>query len=94
MIVEITGTTGGLSPYDIFLCNPTNVNCFYISGITSIPATVIIDTENYFPNEGALYIKIVDANGCIYLANIICSGKAFQDIRYFIFMDNIPYFFQ
>ena len=35
MIVQITGDTGGLEPYDIFLCDPTNTGCFYISGLNS-----------------------------------------------------------
>ena len=95
MVIQITGDTGGFEPYDIFLCDPTNVACFYISGLTSIPATVEINTESYFPNETFLYLKIVDTNGCIYSTIIDCLGqKSFQDDIYFNFMDGFGYIFQ
>jgi hypothetical protein len=95
MIVNITGDTGGLEPYDIFLCDPTNTGCFYVSGLTNIPATVVINTENYFPNENFLYLRIVDTNGCVYSTVIDCAGqKAYQDDIYFNFMDGFGYIFQ
>jgi hypothetical protein len=95
MVIQITGDTGGFEPYDIFLCDPTNVACFYISGLTSIPATVVINTESYFPNETFLYLRIVDTNGCIYSTIIDCLGqKSFQDDIYFNFMDGVGYIFQ
>jgi hypothetical protein len=95
MVIQITGDTGGFEPYDIFLCDPTNVACFYISGLTSIPATVVINTESYFPNETFLYLRIVDTNGCIYSTVIDCLGqKSFQDDIYFNFMDGFGYIFQ
>jgi hypothetical protein len=95
MVIQITGDTGGFEPYDIFLCDPTNVACFYISGLTSIPATVVINTESYFPNETFLYLRIVDTNGCIYSTIIDCLGqKSFQDDIYFNFMDGFGYIFQ
>ena len=95
MIIQITGDTGGFEPYDVFLCDPTNVACFYISGLTSIPATVVINTESYFPNETFLYLRIVDTNGCIYSTVIDCLGqKSFQDDIYFNFMDGFGYIFQ
>ncbi len=95
MIVQITGDTGGLEPYDIFLCDPTNTGCFYISGLTYIPATVEFNTQYYFPNETFLYLKIVDTNGCVYLTPLNCNPqKAFQDTIYFNFMDGTNYIFQ
>ena len=95
MVIQITGDTGGFEPYDIFLCDPTNVACFYISGLTSIPATVEINTESYFPNETFLYLRIVDTNGCIYSTVIDCLGqKSYQDDIYFNFMDGFGYIFQ
>jgi hypothetical protein len=95
MIIQITGDTGGVEPYDIFLCDPTNTSCFYVSGLTNIPATVEINTDNYFPDEVVLYIKIIDVNGCTYTKEINCEGqKAFQDFIYFNFMDGVGYYFQ
>ena len=95
MIIQITGDTGGVEPYDIFLCDPTNTSCFYVSGLTSIPATVEINTDNYFPNETVLYIRIIDINGCLYSKEIDCEcQKAFQDLIFFNFMDGVGYYFQ
>lgn len=95
MIINITGETGTLEPLDIFLCDPTNTGCFYISGLTTIPGTVIINTQNYFPNESFLYLKIIDTNGCIYLTEIDCGiQKAFQDEIFFNFMNGVGYIFQ
>lgn len=95
MLIEITGVTSGQSPYDVFLCNPDLTSCFYISGNTIIPPSVIIDTQNYFPNEFLLNLKIIDTNGCTFIKTIDCpDGKAFQDDILFIFMDDIRYYFQ
>jgi hypothetical protein len=95
MIVQITGDTGGTEPYDIFLCDPNNSNCFYISGLTTIPGTVYINTSTYFPNETFLYLRIVDNSGCVYQAQIDCGiQKAFQDLVFFNFMDGVGYILQ
>jgi hypothetical protein len=66
MIIDITGVTSGTSPYDIFLCDWTLTSCFYVSGVTSIPPTVHIDSDNYFPNLELLQIKIIDGAGCVF----------------------------
>jgi len=55
----------------------------------------ITGTDNYFPDEVVLYIKIIDVNGCTYTKEINCEGqKAFQDFIYFNFMDGVGYYFQ
>jgi hypothetical protein len=95
MIIQITGDTGGNEPYDIFLCDSSNVSCFYVSGLTTIPGTVYINTSLYFPGEELLYIRIVDNSGCVYSTVIDCAGqKAYQDDIYFNFMDGFGYIFQ
>ena len=95
MIIEITGVTNGAGPYDIYLCDPTNTSCFYISGNTSIHGSVYVNTESFFPNENLLYIKIVDTSGCIKYYLINCSEqKLFQDLFFFDFMDGNHYIFQ
>ena len=65
MILDITVVTSGTSPYDIFLCTWDLNNCFFVSGSTSIPPTIQIDSDNFFPNEDLLQLKIIDGNGCI-----------------------------
>jgi len=74
MLIEITGTTGGLSPYDVFLCNTGGTNCFFISGNTNIPPSIFIDTENYFPSEETLLLRFIDTNGCIFEEIQNCSS--------------------
>lgn len=66
MIVEITGVTSGQSPYDIFLCNSGGTSCFFISGNTQIPPNIYIDSEDYFPGEEKLLLRLIDTNGCIH----------------------------
>lgn len=73
MVIEITGVTSGQSPYDVFLCNTGGTSCFFISGNTYIPPTIYIDTDDYFPNEDKLLVKIVDTNGCVFEEIQDCS---------------------
>ena len=95
MIIQITGDTGGVEPYDVFLCDPTNTGCFYISGLTSIPGRVEIDSQYYFPNDIYVYLQIVETIGCVKLYPLDCvSFKEFQDGVLFNFMDGIPYSYQ
>ena len=72
MVIEITGVTSGTSLYDVYICDPTNVSCFYVSGVTSIPPNVVIDSSVFFPNEDIVYIKIINVDGCIKEIQIDC----------------------
>jgi hypothetical protein len=66
MIIEITGVTSGQPPYDIFICDTGLTSCFFVSGNTFIPPSVVIDTINFFPYKEQIFLKIIDTNGCIY----------------------------
>lgn len=94
MIVEISGVTSGQAPYDVYICDFTNTSCFYVSGTTYIPPSVIFNTENYFPFEQTLIIKIIDTNGCEHTQSLVCGQKIFQDAILFTFMDGNNYIFQ
>jgi hypothetical protein len=72
MIIEITGVTNGVGPYDVYLCDWTLNGCFYISGVTNIPPTVTVDSDNYFPGLDQLKVKIVDNGGCVSIINTSC----------------------
>jgi len=72
MIIQITGVTSGYSPYDIFLCNTGNTSCFFVSGTTFVPPTISIYSQDYFPNENTLIVKIVDRNGCVHQETFNC----------------------
>ena len=88
MNIQITGVTSGLSPYDVFICDPTNVYCFYVSGVTSIPPNVDIDSQYFFPNEDVIYIRIIDANGCIREAQIDCGSYLLQENNFYILQED------
>ena len=95
MIVQITGATSGQAPYDIFICDTTNTSCFFVSGNTTFPSIVTIDTEDFFPNIDLLYLRIIDSNGCVYNYFLNCGiYKLFQDDNFFLFMDDDNYLFQ
>lgn len=94
MLVEITGVTSGQSPYDFFICNQTNTSCFFVSGSCNLPPSVIFDTDNYFPYEQTLYVRVIDTNGCVHNNILVCNQKIFQDSFPFIFMDGNNYLFQ
>lgn len=74
MLVQITGSTSAQTPFDVFLCDPTNTSCFYVSGLTNLTPIVSFETQNYFPNEDYLYLKIIDTNGCTDLTILDCTG--------------------
>ena len=94
MNVEITGVTSGQPPYDIFICDSTNASCFFVSGNTFIPPSVIFDTDDFFPYEQHLHIRLIDTNGCVYDNILVCNQKIYQDSFPFIFMDGNNYLFQ
>ena len=94
MNVEITGVTSGQPPYDIFICDSTNTSCFFVSGSTFIPPSVIFDTDDFFPNEQHLHVRLIDTNGCVHNNSLVCNQKIYQDANYFIFMDGNNYLFQ
>jgi hypothetical protein len=94
MIVEITGVTSGQAPYDIFICDSTNTSCFFVSGNTSVPPSVVFDTDNFFPYEQTLYVRLIDTNGCVTNNFLVCNQKIYQDSIPFIFMDGNNYLFQ
>ena len=88
MIIQITGVTSGLSPYDVFICDPSNTSCFYVSGVTSIPPSVIINSESFFPSETTIYIRIIDANGCILETQFDCGSYILQEDGFYILQED------
>lgn len=73
MLIEITGVTSGQSPYDIFLCTTGNPLCFFVSGNTTIPPSIVINSEDYFPGIDTLSLKLIDTNGCVHEEIVDCS---------------------
>jgi uncharacterized delta-60 repeat protein len=60
----------GASPFNIYLCDPSNITCIYIDTIpsSSLPyefaVPVILDTQNSFS------LKIVDSNSCTFFQTL------------------------
>ena len=88
MVIEITGVTSGTSPYDVYICDPTNVSCFYVSGVTSIPPNIVIDSSVFFPNEDIVYIKVITADGCIKEIQIDCGSYLLQEVGFYILQED------
>ena len=72
MIIDVTGVTSGSSPYLIYLCDWNLNSCFFITGVTSIPPIVQIDSNYYFPGLQLLKVKIFDNDGCFEIIDAPC----------------------
>lgn len=53
----------GVSPYDIYICDISGNNCFYIATTSTIPYTFEIPTP--YDQLTAYLLKLVDAQKCI-----------------------------
>ena len=73
MLIEISGVTNGTGPYDVYLCTWDLLSCFYVSGVTTIPPNIVINSDNYFPNLELLQIKIIDGAGCVFTEPQPCT---------------------
>jgi hypothetical protein len=72
MIIDVTGVTSGSSPYLVYLCDWNLSSCFFITGVTSIPPTIQIDSNYYFPGLQLLKVKIFDNDGCFEIIDAPC----------------------
>lgn len=60
----------GASPFNIYLCDPSNITCIYIDTIpsSSLPyefvVPVIMGSQNSFS------LKVVDSNNCVFYQNL------------------------
>jgi hypothetical protein len=59
--VTINNITGS-SPYNIYVCDSNQENCFWISIIDTLPYNFIIPPPYDIMNE--FCIKVVDSNAC------------------------------
>jgi len=53
----------GRSPYNVYICQSSGSNCFYISTIDSAPYE--FDIPAPYDNLDSYMLKLVDANNCI-----------------------------
>lgn len=63
--VYINGLTGGTEPYDVFVCQPNNTSCFYMSTINDSDFPYEFDIPQPYDNSAAYLIKLIDNKNCI-----------------------------
>ena len=82
----------GASPFNIYLCDPSNITCIYIDTIpsSSLPyefvVPVILETQTSFS------LKVVDSNGCVFYQNLTVIDTTpyqFQPSTSFYFTDEV-----
>lgn len=52
----------GVSPYDVYICDGSGSNCFYVVTTSTIPYTFEIPTP--YNDLTSYQLKLVDAQGC------------------------------
>jgi hypothetical protein len=63
--VYINGLTGGTEPYDVYVCQPNNTSCFYISTINDSDLPYVFDIPAPYNTSPAYLIKVIDSKECI-----------------------------
>jgi hypothetical protein len=61
--VVISGVTG-LSPYNVYVCDPSLVSCTWINQITSGQIPYTFELPFIFQSFSDFAVKIIDNNGC------------------------------
>ena len=69
-IITINNITGS-SPFNIYLCNSTNVTCIYIDTIPALSLPYDFQVPSIMENQPSYNLKVVDNNGCISISNIL-----------------------
>lgn len=63
MATEITiNNITGASPYDVYICDSSQITCVYISTITT--TTFVFNVPVLLESQSSYVLKIVDDNGC------------------------------
>jgi hypothetical protein len=52
----------GVSPFDIYICQPNGTGCFYIDTITTAPFE--FDIPSPYDTSSSYMLKVVDAFNC------------------------------
>ncbi len=63
MTTEVTiNNITGASPYDVYICDSSQITCVYISTITSTP--FMFNIPVLLEGQTSYVLKIIDDNGC------------------------------
>lgn len=61
--ITINGITG-LSPFNIYVCDPTNTVCVYVNELGSIDIPTTFEIPEVLSSLNIFNVKTLDKNGC------------------------------
>jgi hypothetical protein len=61
----------GATPFNLYLCDQTNVTCIYIDTIPSSSLPYNFQVPVILENNPSYNLKVVDNNGCTSILNIV-----------------------
>ena len=96
-LVDISSVSGGIGPYDIYVCDVTLTYCYLVSGSTIITTPFQFVVPSPLDSVTSLILKIVDSLGCqriIFLTCGVLYGKEFENFEVFLFQDFNIYLFE
>jgi hypothetical protein len=65
MPIDITiNSITGVSPFNIYVCDPTNTVCVYIDELASIDIPNTFEMPEVLSSLNTFNVKTVDKNGC------------------------------
>ena len=67
--ITITGL-GGLSPFDVYVCDTVMTTCIYVDTITSGDVPYLFEIPSVFSSLNNFTVKVVDDNDCVVSSNL------------------------
>lgn len=61
----------GATPFDIYLCDESNITCVYINTIPSSSLPYDFQVPTIMETQTSFNLKVVDNNGCTSISNIL-----------------------
>jgi hypothetical protein len=61
----------GATPFDIYLCDESNISCVYINTIPSSSLPYDFQVPTIMETQTSFNLKVVDNNGCTSISNIL-----------------------
>lgn len=61
----------GATPFDIYLCDESNISCVYINTIPSSLLPYDFQVPTIMETQTSFNLKVVDNNGCTSISNIL-----------------------
>jgi hypothetical protein len=68
--ITITGL-GGVSPFDVYVCDTGMTTCIYVNTITSGDVPYLFGIPPVFSSLNSFTVKVVDDNDCIVTSNLL-----------------------